>query len=130
MNPYNLTPLISFTFLLAGGFYVIKRGRGQVFNWLFALAIFSLAVMEWGNFMVLNSASNSRALFWQRWVFVSSAFLPLTWVLFSLIFARENYRLLLKKWLWYLALILLITLGFLLFLPNCFIIKSCISQFH
>ena len=118
MNPYNLAPLISFIFLLAGGFYVIKKGRGQVFNWLFALAIFSLSAMELGNFMVLISASNARALFWQRWAFVSAAFLPLTWVVFSLIFARENYRLLLKKWLWYLALILFITLGFLFFLPN------------
>src|SRR3989339_1240708 len=118
MNLYNLAPLISFIFLLAGGFYVIKKGRGQVFNWLFALAIFSLAAMELGNFMALISASNARALFWQRWAFVSAAFLPLTWVVFSLIFARENYRLLLKKWLWYLALILFITLGFLFFLPN------------
>ena len=52
MKPYNLAPLISFIFLLAGGFYVIKKGRGQVFNWLFALAILSLAAMEWGNFKV------------------------------------------------------------------------------
>jgi len=30
MNPYKLAPLSSFIFLLAGGFYVIKKGRGQV----------------------------------------------------------------------------------------------------
>ena len=89
MNHYNLAPLISFIFLLVGGFYVIKKGNGRVFNWLFALAIFSLAAIELGNFMVLTSASSAGALFWQRWVIVSAAFLSLAWVVFSLIFARE-----------------------------------------
>jgi len=48
MNLYNLAPLSSFIFRL----YVIKKGHGRIFNWLFALAILSLAAMEWGNFKV------------------------------------------------------------------------------
>lgn len=118
LNPYNLAPLLSFILLLAGGFYVIKNGRRRVFNLIFTLAIFLLAAMEFGNFMIFVSVSAAGSgLFWQRWVFACSAFLPLSWLIFSLVYARENYRLLLKKWLWYLALSLFIALGFLFFLP-------------
>ena len=129
MNKYNLVPLISFTFLMFGGLYVLKKGHRRVFNWLFALAIFFLAAMEFGNFMVLASDSSAKALFWQRWVFVSAAFLPLSWLMFSLIFSRENYRILLKKWLWYLALILFVSLGFLFFLPRKSLLVPAEGQF-
>lgn len=124
MNPYSLASLISFVLLFAGGFYIVKKGAGRIFNWLFAIAVFALSAMEFGNFMVLVSASGSKMLFWQRWVFACAALLPFSWVVFSLIFARENYRALLKKWLWYLTLILLITLGFLLFLPKQSLLRA------
>ena len=118
MNPYSLAPLVSFVLLLFGGFYIVKKEAGRIFNWLLAIAVFALSAMEFGNFMALISSSGASALFWQRWVFAGAAFLPVSWVGLSLIFARENYRELLKKWLWYLALILLITLGFLTSLPK------------
>lgn len=68
--------------------------------------------------MVLISPRISRALFWQRWAFAGIALLPLSWVMLSLIFARENYKASLKKWLWYLVLLFIATLGFLILLPS------------
>ena len=50
MNPYAIAPLISSVLLLGGGIYIVKKGTGRVFNWLFAFAVFALSAIELGNF--------------------------------------------------------------------------------
>lgn len=124
MNPYAIAPLISFIFLLAGAFYVIKKGAGRVFNWIFVFAILVLALVEFGNFMALISSNQMKALFWLRWVLAGLSFLPLSWTLLSLIFARENYQVSLRRQGRYLTLLSIATLGFLSFLHRESLIMS------
>lgn len=124
MNIYAIAPLISFIFLVAGGLYVIKKGERRIFNWLFAFAIFVLALMEFGNFMLLISSNQMSALFWLRWVLAGLSFLPLSWTILSLIFARENYQVSLRRWGWYLTLLSIATLGFLIFLSKESLIRD------
>lgn len=128
MNPYCIPPFISFALLLSCAFYILKKGAGRIFNRLFAFAVFALSSMELGNFAALVSPSPEKALFWQRWVFASAAFLPVSWAGVSLIFARENYRASLRKWIWYLWLNLIITLGFLFTIPKESLLKA--SRVH
>lgn len=123
INLYSIPPFISFALLLFCAIYIVKRGASRIFNWLFGFAVFALSAMELGNFIVLASSSADRALFWQRWAFGAAGFLPVSWVSLSLIFARENYRASLKKWLWYLWLTLLVALGLLFILPKESLIK-------
>jgi putative PEP-CTERM system histidine kinase len=49
---------------------------------------------------VAQSAEPPVVLYWQEWRMVVSALLPGTWLLFSLSFARANYRDLLPRWKW------------------------------
>jgi putative PEP-CTERM system histidine kinase len=124
INPYSIPPFISFALLLFCAIYIIKKGPRRIFNLLFGFAVFSLSAAELGNFIALASSSADGALFWQRRAFGAAAFLPVSWVGLSLIFARDNYRASLKKWLWYIWLNLLIALGFLFIHPGESLIKS------
>jgi len=63
-------------------------------NWVFALAMASVAVVEIARFMAALTASSSLGLagelFWMRAALVSEAFWPLCWFLFSLTYARAH----------------------------------------
>lgn len=124
MNPYAIAPLISLILLLAGGFYIIRKGTRRIFNWLFALVVFVLSMMEFGNFMVFSAKDSTGALFWQRWALTALLFLPFCWTLISLIFARENYQELIRKWKWYLTVLFALSLWFLFFIIK----KSLITE--
>src|SRR3989338_842424 len=124
MNIYAIAPLISFILLVAGGCYIFKRGKGRIFNWIFAISILILSIVEFGNFMVLISSNQMKALFWLKWVLAGLSFLPLSWTLLSLIFARENYQVSLRRQGRYLTLLSIATLGFLSFLHRESLIMS------
>jgi putative PEP-CTERM system histidine kinase len=53
----------------------------------------------------------SDYLYWERIRVYLTAFLPGTWIVFSLIYARANYRALLARWKWAIAACFLVPVG-------------------
>ncbi|MEE8422974.1 MAG: XrtA/PEP-CTERM system histidine kinase PrsK [Thermodesulfobacteriota bacterium] len=59
----------------------------------------SLAIIGAGNAMVLlSNAEGQIALLGMRLALIGQAILPVTWLLFSIVFARANYKEILSKW--------------------------------
>lgn len=86
--------------LLSSGLalFVLSRSPKSFVHRAFALGMFSLSLMEMGNAMELLASSASQQAWWKRVSFVGEALLPGSWMLFSLSFARSNYKELLSKW--------------------------------
>jgi putative PEP-CTERM system histidine kinase len=81
---------------------VLKDGR------LFAHRSFAAAMALLGLVELLRGLSCGAVMprdivFWQKLIFVFSAPIPGTWLLFSLSFARADYRDFLRKWKWSVA---------------------------
>jgi hypothetical protein len=98
MTILYLPTLISFLAFLVLGAYVFLRDRSQRLNMFFALAMGSLALMEFGNFMVLIHMGSGFAVFWKRISFLGECLVPGTWLMFSLTFARREPWYQSKEW--------------------------------
>ena len=67
----------------------------------FASGMITLALVEMCAGMSAQALLPSDVLHWERLRLTGAAFLPGSWLLFSLSFARSNYRELLAKWKWF-----------------------------
>lgn len=82
----------------------IRRDRQAFVNRVFALGM-SLFALEAGlTGLVYQSSSLGDFLFWQRMRFTAASFLPAAWLVFSVSFARANYREQVSRWKWPLLL--------------------------
>jgi putative PEP-CTERM system histidine kinase len=61
-----------------------------------------------------TTGSPERIIFWQRIQFLIASFLPGVWVIFSLTFARANYREMLWKWSWVVICVSILPILFVL----------------
>lgn len=124
MNLYAIFPLISCILLIICSIYLAGKKPASISYRLFAVSCFIVCLMELGHFMTLISPDITKALFWQQWVLAGLLFLPASWTLFSLTFARENYRKSIRRWGWYPALLFMLAAGFLVFMPKELLISS------
>ncbi len=87
--------------------------------------MFSVGLMEFGNFMLLNAANPAHFLFWGKVSLTGCCFIPANWSLFSLIFGRNNeeeQKEWKRKWKIFILCIYIISFIFFLFVPtNLFI---------
>src|SRR5258708_38935307 len=86
--------------LFAGGIALgtAWQGRRSVARWAF---IAGMAVLAAENVLAILSADAvlpEDIVYWQRWKFLATSLLPGTWLLFSLTYARGNFREFLTKW--------------------------------
>lgn len=128
MNPYSIPTLINLVFTLGLAFFVFYQGHQYLVNKVLALAVLSISIMEFGNFMVLNSSPSFRLLFWARISLVGCCFVPANWSLFSLIFARSNYEHLAKKSKLILLIIYIFAFSFAVFTPSDLFITSLFPE--
>ncbi len=98
MNIISIPSLISILFCIGLGIFVFSRNPRHIANISFFLGLISLAVVEFGNFMILYSTDPLRLMFWSRVSLAGEAFIPGNWIIFSLVFARTNYKELMYKW--------------------------------
>ena len=91
------------------------RDRQSFVNRVFALGMALFAVEAVLTGMVYHSASLEGFLLWQRARFTASSFLPAAWLLFSVSFARANYREQASRWKWVLLLSLVLPVALTLF---------------
>ena len=78
--------------------FVFYRDPRSFVHRVFALGMLSIAFMEAGNAMGALASSASQQAAWKRASLGGEALLPGSWLLFSLSFARSNYKELLSQW--------------------------------
>lgn len=88
--------------VLSGGLaaFVFFRDSRSFVHRAFAAGMTALALMELFTGMGARAPLLGEMLRWERYSLIASALLPGSWFLFSLSFARSNYRELLQKWKW------------------------------
>src|ERR1700676_2456866 len=77
----------------------LLRGKRRLADFAFSAGMTALAAE--GAFVwmtVRGPTTDAELVSWQRWSLFASAFLPFTWLLFSLSYARGNAREFLVKW--------------------------------
>lgn len=95
-NYFAILPVVSAVLSIALGLFTLSRNPRHITNIGFALGMASLAVIEAGNTVILLS-SGGEAGIGVRMLLIGEAALPSAWILFSLAFARANYRDVLSK---------------------------------
>jgi hypothetical protein len=99
--------IISVLFCTGLAVFVLSRNPRSFVYQVFALGMLSLSLMEAGNVMALLASSAAQQAWWKKISLIGKALLPGSWLLFSLSFARTNYKELLSKW-WGLTLLLFV----------------------
>lgn len=67
-------------------------------RWVFVAGMFVLAVEGLFLGLTADAVVPAEKLRWETWELVAMSFLPGVWLLFSLVYARGNYREFLKRW--------------------------------
>jgi hypothetical protein len=118
MSLMVIPPIISSILCTGLALFAFSRNTRHLINRSFTVGMLALALMEFGNFMALNSSESASILFWKRFALVGECLAPGSWLLFSLTFSRSNYQEILAKWKWLLVLVYLSTLAFLPFIGS------------
>lgn len=92
-NYFAILPVVSAVLSIALGLFTLSRNPRHITNIGFALGMASLAVIEAGNTVILLSSGGVGV----RMLLIGESALPAAWILFSLAFARANYRDVLSK---------------------------------
>lgn len=110
--------LLAFTSaLLCGGLAVVvffEAPRSSIHR-TFASGMIALALMEMCAGMSAQAILPSEVVRWERLGLTGAAFLPGSWLLFSLSFARSNSKELLAKWKWFALGSFVLPLGLITF---------------
>lgn len=91
--------ILAFAAAIASGGLAIGfacRPRRSIAHWAFVLGMLALSAES--VFYGLTLKAGEEIIVWQNWMLIAISFLPGTWLLFSLTYARGNYREFLKKW--------------------------------
>lgn len=103
MNIYSIISLIAFILSLVLGITVFSLAPRRLIGRAFIIGILFLLVIEFSLFMIF--LEKDRVMLWGRIAVASFCFLPPTWAVVSLVYARTDYRELLKRRIWYLSLL-------------------------
>ncbi len=108
MDLYSIVKLLSILAHTGLGLYSLLKNPRHRLNQVFSLAVFSIAVMEFGYFMLLVG---SDRLIWIWTALTGQCLASASIVLLSLIYGRDNYRDSLKRGRFYLIAIYLAALA-------------------
>lgn len=95
----NLFPIPAVFLALGLGLFVFLRNVRHPANIGFGLGMLCFVLIEAGNAFFLLSSSGDWAVLGKKISLIGEALLPPAWFLFSLTFARVNYKEILLKWL-------------------------------
>lgn len=97
---FAIIPLLTVLLCVGLGILTISRNIRGVANIGFMLSMISLAIAEAGNMTILLSIDSTQwTLAGMRISIIGLAFLPPTWLIFTSVFARTEYKANLTKWL-------------------------------
>ncbi len=100
MNPDFLIFLAGALFCIILAAYAFRQNSRDFVTLFFALGMLNLAVESTLSALSLSTDSSLTALRMQHLRIVAGSFLPGIWLVFSLTFARSNYRKFLQRWKW------------------------------
>jgi putative PEP-CTERM system histidine kinase len=86
-------------------------GRRSLAHWSFAAGMAVLAIESLFAGLAADAVAKENLLYWQNWRLVAMAFLPATWLFFSLSYARGNARESLARWRFGLVAAFLVPVG-------------------
>ncbi|HSB03899.1 MAG TPA: XrtA/PEP-CTERM system histidine kinase PrsK [Thermodesulfobacteriota bacterium] len=85
------------------GILVLVRDRHSFVHWTFAAGMIVLALEALLSGLSVQAELTEDMFRWQRMRLITTAFIPVVWLLFSLSFSRKNYREFLIKIKWLLV---------------------------
>src|SRR3989304_6824728 len=91
-------PLLATIISFGLGLFVFLRNPRHPANIGFGLGMLSLALIEGGDGLFILSNSGMVSMIGKRISLAGNAFLPSTWFLFSLTFARADYKAIVSRW--------------------------------
>lgn len=94
MPLYVLPSLVSWVFLLGLGIFVIMRNPKSLVNMSFATGLFGSALMQFSYCGLLLT----KGFIWTKFALVGACIIPISLGIFSLTFARSNYKEGFRKW--------------------------------
>jgi putative PEP-CTERM system histidine kinase len=103
MNLYVAISLTAFVLSLILAITIFSLAPRRLIGKAFVTGIALLMVIEFCLFMIF--LQKDKVMFWGKIAMASFCFLPPTWALISMVYARSNYRELLKTRIWYLSLL-------------------------
>ncbi|HYK87918.1 MAG TPA: XrtA/PEP-CTERM system histidine kinase PrsK [Acidobacteriota bacterium] len=101
--------------ILLAGVVTVKDWRSHT-NRSFIAGLALLSTVELFRGLSAQSLQGQEVLYWQKMRIAFSAFLPGNWLLFSLTFARTEYKTFLSKWKWIIIAVFalpILAIGFL-----------------
>ena len=87
------------------------RERRSVAHWFFVAGMAALSAEGIFSGLTADGLLPEELIYWQNWRLVALSFLPGTWLLFSLSYARGNFREFLRKWRFAVTLAFLAPVG-------------------
>jgi len=98
---FNLfIPFVGALLCIASGLFALLKDRRSFVHRTFAFGMIALALEQAFIAGGIQYALFSESIPWQRLQILAAAFVPGTWLLFSLSFGRANYWEFVKKWRW------------------------------
>lgn len=104
--------------------FVLVRDPKSFVHRVFALGMLAITLMEAGNAMGALASSVSQQVWWNRVSLGGEVLLPGSWLLFSLSFARSNFKELLAQWRSLIILLFAFPIFVVLFAESHLIILS------
>ncbi|MBI5286288.1 MAG: PEP-CTERM system histidine kinase PrsK [Deltaproteobacteria bacterium] len=96
---FAILPILSAVLCIALGIFTFSRNPWHLANIAFMLGMASLTIIEVGNAMVLLAGTEMQiALMGMQFALIGQAVLPASWLFFSIVFARVNYKEILSRW--------------------------------
>ena len=106
---FNIIISYSAALLCAGlAVFVFFKDRRSIIHLAFTGGMLSFAAETWLNGLSLGAPSAAEIRDWQHLRLLASAFVPVGWLLFSLSFGRADYREMIRKWQWYIFILLVL----------------------
>ncbi len=100
----DLLPLASCLFCAGIAVLSLVGRRGRPGATAFCLGMASLALMELANFLAIRATAVERIILWKQLSLAAEILVAGNWLLFGVLFAKEDVKGVLKKWVWALAL--------------------------
>lgn len=118
MNPFLLIPLTNIMMAILLSVLVMRKNPKSPISRAFGCGLLCIIIIAFGYLVCLVTSVQSQVLFWFKFSLVGGSFLPLTWLLISLLFLQPNPETIIRKGLGYLFLLLVVGVGFMAFLPT------------
>jgi putative PEP-CTERM system histidine kinase len=124
MSNADILGLVSALLCIMLALTVICQKERSLVRWIFVAGMLEIAAENVFFAFTSEAVLPEDMIYWQNWRLVVTSFIPGTWLLFSLCYARGNYSKFLRQWRFVLAAIFLIPILLVVLFSNKLIISS------